>query len=619
MPFDSKEPSTDGIEVDVVELTAKNAKDAWESKGKTFCISPKEADEKVLENAVELISQTDIEYSVEIRSIQTSAPLTDDKVSRMTEMLYKEADSKQSAPVRVFIHDLAGQSIYYDTHFCFLKMLCPYVLVIDASANLDEPAQPRFKFKSIDVECNLNDPFLDTNVDCLLSWLTVLAKLSDFYNDTLEGEDLEFKLPPIVIVLTNIDRCKENIDNVLKRIEELRTQKAFQNVIPHTFLIDNTSLERNGSEITNLRKLLYNLCTSILDKQPPMPVRWLQFEGVLSDMMLEKGVKHISVDDARAKAEACNIDNPDAAMRFLHNQGIILNHSESPIVVLNPPWLMNLFTELISVPQLKIPKELPSYQLLKSKGVLKRDYIQKKVDGELLIDLMRQFSLICPWEFEGECAYIAPSVAPLMDKGKEIQKLLSNNSIPSIFIQFNWLYVPLGYFTRFQTNMINHCRKNLATTPQIYCNYSLLFFNCTEGKFDVYLIKIPRKIKIVVVPVKDLGEEVYCFFAKFLKQRIQDCLENVKDEEPLIYRNVDASLMVKCTVCRGKAEDCQHGRGENCGRDECGHFWPLNHLQNLDEDPVCPNNPLKRSEFPLDSVKFWLDEGTIVILCLFYV
>ena len=634
MSFDTEEPSTNGIEVDVVELTAENAKDAWESKGKTFCASSKEADEKVLENAAELISQekldpedtavssdqghSDFEAAgILDLNVMTSAPLTDEKVNRINKMLYEEVDSKQSAPIRVFIHDFAGQSIFYDTHFCFLKMLCPYVLVIDVSANLDEPTRPRFKFNSIDVERQLNDPFLETNMDCLLSWLTGLAKLSDLYNDTLESEDLEHKLSPIVIVLTNIDRCKGNIDNVVKRISELRTQKAFQNVLSDVFLIDNTSRERNGSEIKRLRELLYKLCTSILNKQRPIPVRWLQFEGALSDMMLEKGVKHIFVDDARTKAKACSIDNPDAAMRFLHHQGIILYHSESPLVVLNPPWLMNLFTKVITVPQPEIPKEIPLHQLLMSKGVLKQDYLQKKVDGELVIDLMKQFSLLCPWEYEGERAYIVPSVAPLMDEGQDIQERLSISPIIPIFIQFNWSCVPLGYFTRFQTNIIARCRKDLLTIPQIYSDYTLLSFSCTEGEFDVYLIKIPGKIKVGIVPRQDHDQQPYSAFVKFLKQYLEDCMKKVKDEELLIYGNVVASFVVKCPVCCGKTEDCrlQHSRKVECGRNECCHFWKLKELQDLDKDPVCPSNQQTTSKFPLNKVKFWIDKGTTEILC----
>ena len=612
IPFDIEEASTNGIQVDVVELTAENAQDEWKSKGKNFFTSSTEAEEKVLENAAQLIFQKKQNQDQENPDFTTAAPLTYDKVKKIDELLSKVPHGKQSAPVRVFIHDFAGQSIYYDTHFCFLKMLCPYLLVIDVSVDLDKPAQPRFKFKSIDIERKLNDPFLETNLDCLLSWLTVWAKLSDLYNDTLERGNLEFELPPIVIVLTNIDRYKGDINNMVKRIKHLLTHKAFQNVLPDIFLIDNTSSGRNGSEIKKLRGLLFNLCTSILNEQPPMPVQWLQFEGVLSDMMLKKRVNHISVQDAREQAKTCNIDDADAAMRFLHHHAIILYHTKSPVVVLNPPWLMNLFTKVITVPIPEIPREVPSYQLLMKKGILMQDYLQKKVDGEHLEDLMKQFSLICPWEYEGKCAYIVPSVAPLMDEGQDIQERLSTSPIIPVFIQFNWSYVPLGYYTRFQKNIIDHCRKDLLTIPQIYSNYTLLSFSCNEGEFDVYLIKIPGKIKVGIVPRVDLDQQSYNVFAQIFKQYLLHSMKKVKDEEPLIYRNVVTSLAVKCHVCCGKTEDCHlhHLRKIECGRDECCHFWPLNDLRSLDKDPVCPYNHQTTSKFPLVSVKLWLDKGT---------
>ena len=92
-------------------------------------------------------------------------------------------------------------------------------------------------------------------------------------------------------------------------------------------------------------------------------------------MMLEKGVEHTSVEDARAAAKSCNVDNADAAMRFLHHQGIIVHHSESPVVLLNPPWLINLFTKIITVPEKRIPKDAPFYKLMMNKGILKQDYI----------------------------------------------------------------------------------------------------------------------------------------------------------------------------------------------------------------------------------------------------
>ena len=621
LPFHIEEPSTNGIEVDVVELTAENAKDPWITVGGRFFTSVEEAEKEAFKNAAKQLSDAKQEND-DYYNFAHYISFEYGKIKKIRALMSNNISSEQLAPVKVFVHDFAGQSIFYDTHFCFLKMLCPYVLVVDASVDLDQPAQHRFKFKSVDVEGKLNDPIIETNLDCLLSWLTVLERLSDFFNENPERQDLQFKLPPVVIVLTNVDKCKGNIDEVVKRIKKLLTHKAFQNVIQDIFLIDNTSFERNGSEIRKLRKLLYELCTSILKKQPPMPVRWLQFEGVLSNMMLNERKMYISIEDARAAAKLCKIDDADGALKFLHHQAIIVHHSESPVVVLSPPWLMNLFTEIITVPEKRIPKDAPSYDLLISKGILMQDYIQKKIDGKLLEDLMKQFSLICPWEYEEKCAYIAPSVAPLMDEGEDIQERLSTSQIIPVFIHFNWSYIPLGYYTRFQIQVINYCREDLLRIPEIYCNYTLLSFRRPEGEFDVYVVKISGKIKIAIVPEEACEREApdqqaYSTFVNFFRHALEYCIQKVKNEEPLIYGNVVASLMVKCTACSWRTETCrlQHSGNVKCDRDECCHFWPLQDLQKSNKDPVCRKNNLKTSKFSLHCVKFWLyEEGTLVIV-----
>ena len=343
-----------------------------------------------------------------------------------------------------------------------------------------------------------------------------------------------------------------------------------------------------------------------------MPVRWLKFEGVLSNMMLE-GKKHISIEDAREAAKLCEIEDVDAALKFLHHQAIIVHHSESPVVILSPPWLMNLFTEIITVPPKKIPKDAPLYDLLVSKGILTQDYIQGKVDGKLLEDLMKQFSLICPWEYEGKCAHIVPSVAPLMDEGEDIQELLERSSVIPGFIHFNWSYVPLGYYTRFQIQMIKLSREDLLRTPELYCNYTLLSFRRAEGKFDVYLIKIPGIIKIGIVPREVPDPEACRTFVNFLRKTLEYCLQKVNDQEPLIYGNVAAWLTVKCS-CSWRSKTCrlQHLGKVKCIRDECCHFWHLDRLQNLNDDPVCEKNNLTTTTFSLDCVKLWLyEKGTV--------
>ena len=55
MDFNTEEPSTNGIEVDKVELTAEDAKDPWKIKDKKFFTSVEEAEEQILKSTAQYV------------------------------------------------------------------------------------------------------------------------------------------------------------------------------------------------------------------------------------------------------------------------------------------------------------------------------------------------------------------------------------------------------------------------------------------------------------------------------------------------------------------------------------------------------------------------------------
>ena len=57
LAFNTEEPSTNGIEVDVVEVTIKNAKGPWKIKEKKFFMSAEEAEEEILKNTAHTMKQ----------------------------------------------------------------------------------------------------------------------------------------------------------------------------------------------------------------------------------------------------------------------------------------------------------------------------------------------------------------------------------------------------------------------------------------------------------------------------------------------------------------------------------------------------------------------------------
>ena len=634
-PFDHQERSTKGIDVHMVELTDENAQDPWgmDKKEAKFFTSADKAEDEVLKGTAKLVMKKEqnendgsltksekkhVEISVSSSDagsiLLTEKKLSKHAVDRLKELLNKNSPSENMIDkdsITVFAHDFAGQSIFYDTHFCFLKMQCPYLLVVDLNLPLDNLAKPRYDLP--DFQCDVPDPFLATNLDHSMSWLTVLARLNKIYGESALDNHPEFKLPPVVIALTNSDRCDsmEDVAKAKKRIQDILLEKAFPNVFQEMYVIDNTLPDRNGEEIRKLRLKLYGLCKSILDYQEPMPVRWLQLEVALGKKMVDERLMHISVGECRAVAKSCNVVDVEAAITFLHRQGIIVYHRESPIVVLDPPWLMNLFTKVITIPDARdrLPKDANFYKLLSEEGILMQENLRKIVDGELLEDLMKQFSLICPWTYDGKPAYIAPSVAPIMKKGVDVEKELSSSVIVPVFVDFgDWMYVPLGFYTRLQTTMINSCRKVLENKrPRLFCNYTRLNFTHNGFSFDVYLIKIRAKIKVGVIPISSSSEGANNKFVSYLKQVLGDCMPKVKNDEPLIYRNVNPSLLVKC--CSRKKDVCCPQHGDGCDRDECANFWSLEELQDFAKDPFCPHDSVKSETFSINSVRHWLYTG----------
>jgi hypothetical protein len=645
--FDPEELSTDGIEVDVVELTDENAKDPWKGKETEFLKSANEVDEHILEYTAKLVTENEQNQKSKSDAIssQSEETLPEEKFDKIDKL--RNNVNSESLSTTVFLHDFAGQSIYYDTHFCFLKTACPYLLVVDVSCPLDDTAKPRFK--SRDSERDLNDPLLKTNFDYLLSWLTDLAKLGDVICSEISSGShcWRYKLPPVVIVLTNSGKFEAKyIKEVKDRIKA--KVKMFQNVFTERIhVIDNTSPERNNHEIRELRQRLYDLCKEILEQQLPMPVRWLRLEVELGDKMKE-GLKHITLKECHEVAKFCKVKDVDSALDFLHNQGIIVHHKKSQVVVLDPPWLMNLFTKIITVPKNRDPIDACSIDLLQNKGILKKEDLEKKVGREHLVleELMKQFSLLCPLYYEegsdvqeqlskSPNAYIVPSVVPLLKKGRDLQKELSQSPIASVLLKFNLGYVPIGFYTRFQTTMIKRCVEKglLKDTPQLFSNFTLLILNGSEGYFFVYLIKIQAKIEVDVVPgdESESTERANCKFVSNLKRVLLDCTQRVKEEEPLIYRNVTALLEVKCSCMENRQHwkrrhSALEKKTSSIGKEDPpvsenlhDYFWPLKKLQTYTEDFVyCPRgNTVKPGKFFLDRVKPWLHPGTTLV-CLFY-
>ena len=665
LPFNKDQPSTTGIDVNVIELTEQNAEDPWEKKEvqKKFMTSESEAKTvlykktaEYLDRGVQRNTERDApeplmtvkslpvkplavkpllrevgnapEPVVPVMPVTSSPvkPLSTEEITKIKSQRSTEHD--QNEVLRVFVSDFAGQSIYYDTHGCFVKPHCPYVLVHDLSLEFDKHAVPRFKVSEEEEEIEMNNPHLKTNLDNFTSWLKFLQGLGEYqdqqfpdeigYCTTADGRN--FKRPPVLIALTHSDKLKGNDPKILsvkKRMENVVSASDYKNVILGIFLIDNTLEGDDGDDVRKLRRKLFDLSNAVLDQEILMPVKWLNFEVGLSQK-LSRDCKYIPVDEAKRKAEACGVLEFDQAIKFLHRQGVVVHHSGSSKVVLDPHWLMNRFTKVISMPGQLDALSRHALDVFEQKGILFREYLQTLEDAELLEELMQKFNLIWSCQHEGKAAFYVPSVAPAMKPGKELEA----SNVPSLFVTFPRQLVPMGLFTKLQVRLISECEKrfpNQQATPSFYCNYSSLLFIIDGDLYEVHLIDFHEFIKIAVFPKQDGN---YFKFASDLLATLKKCLDYLKSPDQLLFSMTSYDLEVKCTCCFGKEENkCSRHHEIQCHSDRCGHFWKLSYLQKCYNDTsfvVCRSNN-SFPKFEIKSVKIWLNTGKWLMLKVFLI
>ena len=555
-------------------------------------------------------------------------PLSREAISEIES--HRSTKHDQNEVLRVFVSDFAGQSIYYDTHGCFVKPHCPYVLVHDISLEFDKPAVHRFKASDEKEERDIKNPHGTTNLDNFTSWLKFLQGLGECqyqqfpdkprYCTTAGGD--RFKLPPVVIALTNSDKVKGNdskIDCVRRTIQEVLYKGKYKNVFREFFLIDNTLKGDDRDDIQKLRGKLFDLSNGVLNQEILMPLKWLNFEVLLSRNLTEPPPvrKYIPVDEAKQLAEACDVRKFDQAIKFLHRQGVVVHHSGSSKVVLDPPWLMKRFTEVISMPEKSVTSSSHAVDVLRKKGILFREYLHTLKDAKLLEELLQKFNLIYPCQYEEKDAFYVPSVAPTIAPGEELEA----SNVPSLFVTFPRNLVPINLFTKLQVRLISEWERsfpNQQATPSFHCNYSS-FPLILEREFfyDVRLIDFHEFIKVTVFPQRDgkLFE-----FTSHLKATLKTCLDDLKSPDQLLF---SYDLEVECTCCFGKEKGkCSRHHEIQCHSDRCGHrhFWKLSELQsfyNNQSPAICRSN--KRSKgFDIKSVENWLDTGKCLVLKVFF-
>ncbi|KAL9962049.1 hypothetical protein ACROYT_G031114 [Oculina patagonica] len=149
--------------------------------------------------------------------------------------------TKEESVVSMDMWDFAGQHLYYASHPLFVSSRALYILVHNLSKPLHAPAQPCVRQGTCEIY--LENPNNETNMENLLSWLATIHSVTRVKEETADGAQgkLPYLLPPVFIVGTHADKPHEDISVMNSQIQKRISGKEYEkHVIRPLFRIDNT-------------------------------------------------------------------------------------------------------------------------------------------------------------------------------------------------------------------------------------------------------------------------------------------------------------------------------------------------------------------------------------------
>ena len=555
-------------------------------------------------------------------------------IATLVEKILCEGTKVEDEDVYSGLWDFGGQSVYYVTHPLFLTPRAIYVLVNNLSRNPWEKANHPDQQEMFD---GFKDEFcLKSNLDYLDYWMTSVASISSLDEDhqirpSPKYEALPEKLPPVFLVCSHADKPHGGMDpcSLANKIFDCLQVKPYsKHLVEHVYVVNNT-LSGSTSECPEVVRLRQDILT-VAQKLPHMkeviPVRWLKYERALH--MTEKdGHKWISLESAKQIAsEVCRIVNNQeflTLLNFLHDQRIVIHFDDTPelckFVVLDPQWLINVFSKVITV-QPDIRKDRKFRQLwhkLETTGILE-DRLLEHVWGPLLdnretfeslIAIMEKFNLLCLWpssEASSSKQYLVPSML-MSHPPQEFFKLVASAQIPSLFLRFEGGQIPPGLFPRLMLQFFQWGKDELwsSVNPHLYQNLARFY---TTGDQDCSVILLCHSSSIeVVVHRGNLSSNLADSLHSKLKlgdDTFDDSFEKVC--APAVHRQLSLMLEsmrkefcwlanmryeagVICPICcRGGAFNyCRTHRKQGCERGECLHFLSESELRIAKQFIVC--------------------------------
>jgi small GTP-binding protein len=396
--------------------------------------------------------------------------------------------------------DFGGQDHYTSTHKFFFTNRSIYILVWDATKDLDESK--------------------------VFYWL-------DFIN-TLGGDD-----SPVIIVANKCETSTAKPNN----LTEDKIKSKYPNIKLKLLETSCKATESNDEDKKRMQPIKDTIIEVAREMKDRFPISYFQIKKELEKIKDEKNLKKITKTKISAEIcynEICTSHNLkekdcDESLKLFTDIGIVLNYKDIPMlandIILDPNWISKAFYKILT--ELNKSHE---YQFTETKLI---NMIGNDIDPKWIKELIQKDRYEFAFKVPDKDYYIIPQLLPGSDQPE--YPLWDNSKN----IEFKFSYEPLllpgiiGHFiVRMHEYIIIHENKPLCWKNGIYLHKKHGKENCQA------LIKAdPKKDKITV---KLSGACKREFFLK------------IYDELDTIHKKYRGKLKFNLTIPCTCVDGCTH-------------------------------------------------------------
>ena len=374
--------------------------------------------------------------------------------------------------------DFAGQPVYNVIHPLFLSSKAIYILVHGLENDLLAFMKPKVKHGNSERE--LEEHFQMTSLDNLEFWLSCISSYTHLHEHA--AGKTQVTLPPVFVVCTHADKYADKPEDAKQVARELwktltRKENPSRKHIMCGIYTVNNKLSGNGEikdeSAKKLKAKIEEISKSLPQMNEDVPLRWLQFEEELSNLVQKKNKRYIDVKEAMRLADKHQVNTQSneftTLLDYLHDLKTIIYFKDTRTVFIDTQWLVNMFVKVITVMPCEEWSEdyADSWRKLEEDGVLERalvehvwsDIVDDKITVDSLLLIMEKFSLICRWRLNEEQMYLVPSMLCNSKEREDVDVLLTDEQSSTMAIHFKSVHLPLGIFPRLFVAIAEHGKK----------------------------------------------------------------------------------------------------------------------------------------------------------------